>query len=200
MAEFNRTREALRASMTAWAVAEVRQNQARVTVVPDSSVLAMHLERVDPEWSLSWGCDSIEPPVIRARLSIAGATREGIATGHTLEDARLRALADAARFFGVVTVGEAQWVEYDPEDGANTTDLSSEVEQHPIAPSTLPAENVRDPQLEKARRHIEDLVDQLKAAGKSGEATRILLRGYGETLEESRQIYKELQHILKGQG
>ncbi|SMB88786.1 single-stranded DNA-binding protein [Deinococcus hopiensis] len=201
MADLDRAREALRASLTAWAVAEVRAGQARVTLVPAPDALALHLERVDAGWALSWACDSVTPPVVRARLTVCGVTREGLATGHTLNDARLCALADAAHFFGLPLPEEAQWVEYDPEDGANTADLDAETERA-AAPSAqavaLLPEPPRDPQMDKARRHIEDLLEQLKAAGKGGDATRVLLRGYGETVEESRGIYKELQAILKG--
>ncbi|WP_034385879.1 hypothetical protein [Deinococcus sp. YIM 77859] len=201
MADLDRAREALRAAMTAWAVAEVRGDQARVTLVPDSDQLALHLERVDPAWSLTWACESVAPPVVRARLSVLGAVREGLASGHSLQDAKLRALADAAHFFGVALPTEAQWVEYDPEEGPNTADLVAEAESAaaPAArPAARPPEPPRDPQMEKARRHIEDLMDQIRAAGKGGEAARVIMNGYGETLEESRAIYKELQAILRG--
>ncbi|GAA5513776.1 hypothetical protein Dcar01_02521 [Deinococcus carri] len=200
MADLDRVREALRASLTAWAVAEVRGDQARVTLVPDPDQLALHLERVDPAWSLSWACESMTPPVVRAHLSVEGAGREGLSSGHTLQDAKLRALADAARFFGVPTP-EAQWVEYDPDEGPNTADLDAEAEGA-AAPAPRPAAHLpeppRDPQMEKARRHIEDLMDQIRAAGKGKEAAHLMMRGYGETLEESRAIYKELQAILRG--
>ncbi|MEW6420824.1 MAG: single-stranded DNA-binding protein [Deinococcota bacterium] len=201
MPDLDRVREALQAAMTAWAAAEVRGDQARVTLSPAPDALAVHLERVDPGWALTWACESVSPPVVRARLSVLGAVREGLASGHTLQDAKLRALADAARFFGVALPTEAQWVEYDPEEGPNTADLVAEAESAAppvVHPALRRAEPPRDPQMEKARRHIEDLLEQLKAAGKGGEATRVLLRGYGETLEESRAIYKELQAILKG--
>lgn len=187
--------------MTAWAVAEVRGEQARVTLAPEPDKLALHLERVDPAWRLGWTCPSVTPPVVGVRLEVCGAVREGLSGGHTLQDAKLRALADAARLFGVPLPPEGQWVEYDPEDGPNTADLAAEAEgaAAPAArPAPLPPEPPRDPQMDKARRHIEDLVEQLRAAGKSGDATRVLLRGYGETVEESRAIYKELQAILKG--
>lgn len=201
MADLDRVREALRASLSAWAVAEVRGDQARVTLSPSPDALAQQLGGVDPAWSLGWSCDHVAPPVVRARLSVLGMTREGLAAGPTLQDAKLRALADAVRFFGVALPTEAQWVEYDPEEGANTSDLDAETEAaaspaRRAAP--LPPEPPRDPQMDKARRHIEDLLEQLKAAGKSGEATRVLLRGYGESVEESRAIYKELQAILRG--
>lgn len=199
MPDPNRAREALRAAFTAWAVAEVRGDQARVTLAPDPDALALHLDSVDAGWSLGWACQSVTPPVVRARLTLDGVVREGLSGGHTLQDAKLLALADAARYFGVPTQGEPQWVEYDPDDGPNTGDLDAEMEggAAPRPPAALPPELPRDPQMDKARRHIEELLEQLKAAGKGGAATRVLLRGYGETVEESRAIYKELQAILK---
>ena len=197
MADLDRVREALRASMTAWATLEVRGDQARVTPAPDPDTLALHLERLDPQWGLIWACDSVQPPVVRARLTLLGTVREGLATAHTLQDAKLAALADAARTYGVSPAGEPTWVEYDPDDGANTSDLEADAPV-PAAARPLPPEPPRDPQMDKARRHIEDLLEQLKGAGRGGEAARILMRGYGETVEESRAIYKELQAILKG--
>ena len=199
MSDPDRIREALRASMTAWASVEVRGDQARVLPAPDLDTLGELLERLDPGWSLGWACDGVQPFVVRARLSVLGASREGLASAPTLPDAKLAALAEAARAFGVAPSGEGQWVEYDPEEGANTADLESDAESQPARPApALPPEPPRDPQLEKARRHIEDLLEQLRAAGKGGAAARVLMRGYGETLEDSRAIYKELQAILKG--
>jgi hypothetical protein len=203
MADLDRVREALRASMTAWATLEVRGDQARVIPSPDLDSLVAHLEQADPGWSVGWSCDATSPYVVHVRLDAGGVSRGGLGSGPTLHDARLAALADAARLYGVGTGGEGHWVEYDPEDGPNTADLDADLGEDGGAapaprPAALPPEPPRDPQMDKARRHIEDLIDQLKAAGKSGEATRVLLRGYGETLEESRAIYKELQAILRG--
>lgn len=198
MPEFDRVREALRASMSAWATLEVRGDQARVIPVPDPDQLALHLETADPQWGLTWACDSVQPPVVRARLTLLGVTREGLSGGHTLGDAKWAALADAARTFGVAPAGEIPWVEYDAEDGPNTSDLD-EVTPLPTAPSAaaLPPEPPRDPQMEKARDHINDLLDQLRALGRGKEVARFVLRGYGETVEESRAIYKEIQAVLK---
>lgn len=198
MADLDRVREALRASMTAWATLEVRGDQARVNPAPDLDLLATHLERVDPNWGIQWACDSVQPFVVRARLTVAGTSREGMASAPTLNDAKLAALAEVARVYGVAPAGEGTWVEYDHEEGPNTADLDAEAEPAPPPLAKLPPEPPRDPQMEKARRHIEDLLEQLKAAGKGGDAARILMRGYGETLDESRAIYKELQAILKG--
>lgn len=202
MADLDRVREALRASMTAWAILEIRGDQARVTPAPDLDALALHLEQTDPSWSLTWRCDGVSPFVVRARLSVAGASREGLASAPDLSGAKLAALTEAARLYGVAG-GEGHWVEYDPEDGPNTAELDlggGEAAPAPVAgPPALPPQLPLDPQMEKAREHIEDLIEQLKAAGKSKAATRVLMRGYGETLEESRSIYKELAGILKGQ-
>ena len=52
--------------------------------------------------------------------------------------------------------------------------------------------------MDKARRHIDDLMEQIRAAGKGREVAHLTLRGYGESVEESRAIYKELQAILRG--
>ncbi|MFB9993395.1 single-stranded DNA-binding protein [Deinococcus oregonensis] len=201
MADLDRVREALRASMTAWATLEVRGDQARVTPAPDPDSLAALLDRVDPNWGIGWGCDSMTPPVVRARLTVLGVQREGLAQAHSLADAKLAALADAGRLFGVGSSSEGQWVDYDAEDGANTSDLDVDADSEAVTMAgavPLPPEPPRDPQMEKARRHIEDLMEQLKAAGKGGAAARVVLRGYGETVDESRAIYKELQGILKG--
>ena len=134
MAEPHRVRDALRASMTAWATLTVRDDQARVTLAPDLDVLAPQLDAIDPGWSLTWACDHPAPPIVRARLSVLGAAREGLATGHTLQDAKLAALADLARSYGVTPTSDPVWVEYDPEDGANTSELETDT------PTPRPAE------------------------------------------------------------
>lgn len=196
MPDLDRVREALQSSMTTWATVEVRGDQARVVPAPELEPLIAGLDRLAPQWSLHWACDAASPYVVRARLEVAGVSREGLAQAPTLPDAKLAALAELARLFGI-SGGEGQWVDYDPEDGANVADLDAEREL-PATPRTaaLPPEPPRDPQMEKARRHIDDLLEQLKAAGKSGEAARILMRGYGETVDESRALYKQLKAIL----
>lgn len=197
MADLDRVREALSASLTAWATLEVCGDQARVSPAPEPERLAGQLESIDPAWSLTWGCDGLTPPVVRARLSLLGRVREGLATAHTLHDAKLAALADAARLYGVAA-GESRWVDYDAEEGANTTDLEPAMLGRGAPDhAALPPEPPRDPQMEKARRHIDELMEQLRGAGHGAEAARVAMRGYGETLEESRAIYKELQALLK---
>ncbi|MCY1703140.1 MULTISPECIES: single-stranded DNA-binding protein [Deinococcus] len=198
-------REALRVSMTDWATLEVRGDQARVVPAPQLTLLVGHLDQADPDWSLHWACDGMQPPVVRARLCAAGLEREGLATGYTLEDAKLAALADAARLYGVAVLGGgdggSHWVDYDPDEGADTTLLEAEAETEGgvalASRPSLPPEPPRDPQMEKARGHIDDLITQIRAAGRGKEIAPILMRGYGNTLEESRQIYKELQAVLR---
>lgn len=193
--------EALRATLNTWAVSEVRGNQARVLPAPDFDALASHLNSVHPTWSLTWACDSVSPPIVRARLSFDGAVREGLSSGHTLEDAKKLALADAFRFFGVSSSLEAPWVEYDLEDGANTSELSTLITQSLPAQSATPLPDLpKDPQMELARAHIDTLMEQLREQGKGGEALKLLMRGYGETLAESRAIYKELQALQRRSG
>ncbi|GAA4006315.1 hypothetical protein GCM10022631_17130 [Deinococcus rubellus] len=195
-------REALRAALSAWAVAEVRGDQARVLPVPDLDTLAEHLSAADAAWGLTWACDAAAPPLVRARLSLGGAVREGLSGGHSLEDAKKLALADAFRYFGVSSTLEAPWVEYDPDDGPNVSELGG-LNELPTSqprrdsPRPLPPQVPLDPQLSRARAHIDTLMEQLREAGKGGEATRLLLRGYGETVDESRAIYKELQALQR---
>ena len=197
-------REALRALLNAWAVTEVRGDQARVLPVPDLDALDARLSAADPTWSLSWAVESLNPPLIRARLSLGGAVREGLSGGHTFDDARKLALADAFRFYGVASTGEAPWVEYDPDDGPNVSELMAELsagqpggasQPGPVRP--LPPQVPLDPQLSKARAHIDTLMEQLRSSGKGKEAMKLLLRGYGETVDESRAIYKELQALQR---
>lgn len=197
MPDLDPVREALRASMTAWATLEVRGDQARVMPAPDPDQLTEHLDRLALDWSLGWACDYADPYVVRARLSAGGVSREGLSTGPTLRDAKLAALAEAARFYGVGSSGEGHWVEYDPEEGANTADLEPELDLPSPARAALPPEPPRDPQMEKAQQHIQELMDQLRAAGKGREALQVVGLGYGKTLEERRAIYKELQAILR---
>lgn len=202
MSDSSAVRQALQAALSAWAVAEVRGDQARVLPVPDLDTLDAHLSAADSAWGLTWACDSASPPLVRARLSLGGVVREGLSGGHTLEDAKKLALADAFRYFGVSSTLEAPWVEYDPDDGPNVSELG-DLNGPPVAqlrdgsPRPLPPQVPLDPQLSKARAHIDTLMEQLREAGKGAEATRLLLRGYGETVDESRAIYKELQALQR---
>ncbi|WP_293912749.1 single-stranded DNA-binding protein [Deinococcus sp.] len=200
-------REALRAALSAWAVAEVRGDQARVLPVPDLDTLDAHLSAADPTWSLSWKIESVSPPMVRAALGLGGAVREGLSGGHSFDDARKLALADAFRFYGVASAIEAPWVEYDPDDGPNVSELIGEssagTTEHAPRPGParpLPPQVPLDPQLSKARAHIDTLVEQLRDGGRGKEAMKIVLRGYGETVDESRAIYKELQALQRHGG
>lgn len=193
---------AMRASLTDWATVQVQGERALVLPAPDLDALYAGLEQATGgDWAVGYAADSVTPPVVRARLHLGERAREGLGQGHTLQDARLLALADALRTFGVTPASsEGQWVEYDPEEGANTHEL--EPQPTPLAggsrPASLPAAPARDPQLERARKHIDELLETLRDAGLGAQVARVLSRrGYGNTLEESREVYKELK-ALKG--
>ena len=193
--------EVMRASLTGWATVQVQGERAQVFPAPELGALYAGLDRaLGGDWSVSYAVDHMGPPVVRAALNLGTASREGLAQGHTLHDARLLALADALRAYGVALAdSEGHWVEYDPEEGANIHELEPQAPAPGRAASApLPPEPPRDPQLDRARKHIDELVEELKASGQGKEAARVLIqRGYGNTLEESREVYKVLK-ALKG--
>lgn len=186
-----------------WAALEVRGDRARVTPVLPPAVLYHHLnELIGENWDLDWDAQHTTPPIVRCRLTIQSRHRDGLGTAHDLDAARAVALTDAARAWGVLPVhidGETTWVEYDPDEGPNTAELNTDLPPTEVhATTTLPPEPPRDPQLEKARRHIDELVDRLREEGLGKEAGRILLKqGYGNTIDESRRVYAELKTLLK---
>ena len=210
---WSQAQEAMRASLTGWATVQVQGERALVLPAPDLDALYAGLERaLEGHWTIRYAVDHIQPPVVRASLhlghseadspvpgsSVPGRVREGLGQGHTLQDSRLLAVADALRACGVAPASsEGQWVEYDPEEGANTHELEPE-QATPIAgaPTPLPSAPPRDPQLERARKHIDDLLEGLREAGLGAQVARVLARrGYGNTLEESREVYKELKAL-----
>ena len=218
----------MRASLTGWATVQVQGERALVLPAPDLDALYAGLEwALEGHWAIRYAVDHIQPPVVRASLSLgrsgadetgpgetgsgetgSGETvpgvpgsvrvREGLGQGHTLQDSRLLALADALRAFGVAPASsEGQWVEYDPEEGANTHELEPE-QPAPIpgVPAPLSSAPSPDPQLERARKHIDDLLEGLREEGLGARAARVLSsRGYGNTVEESREVYKDLKAL-----
>ena len=198
----------MRASLTGWATVQVQGERALVLPAPDLDALYAGLERaLEGHWAIRYAVDHLQPPVVRASLhlgqsgegsAVPGRVREGLGQGHTLQDSRLLAVADALRAYGVAPASsEGQWVEYDPEEGANTHELEPE-QPAPIsgAPAPLPSAPPRDPQLERARKHIDDLLEGLREEGLGAQAARVLSsRGYGNTVEESREVYKELKAL-----
>ncbi|MFC4453412.1 single-stranded DNA-binding protein [Deinococcus sonorensis] len=198
MSELDRAREALRQALHSWAVLTVRGDRAQVMPAPDLDLLYAGLDRtLGNEWAVHYRAEHVAPPVVVARLTLSGMEREGLAQGHSLDDARRLALADALRAFGVTpAASEAQWVEYDEEEGANVHELDQEAPATAAPATTLPPAPPRDPQLERARQHIDDLLEQLREAGLGAQAARVLARrGYGNTLDESREVYKELKGL-----
>ena len=192
-------RTALAGEAPLFTILEVRGDQARVApaLAPDG-LYAQLGERLGEAWSLTWHLEHSEPPVVRCRLELLGAAREGLSRGGDLESARLLALTEAARAWGLLSgryAVPASWVEYDPEEGPNTAELDG---SEP-APEVLPAPPARDPQLERARQHIDDLMDQLRERELGKQASLVLVKhgGYGETVEDSRRVYAELKALLR---
>lgn len=230
------------ASMTAWEVLEVRDDQARVRSAPDVVLLSQYLSQFDPKWEIMWFLEAHQPFVVRVRLCILTVERGGLGTGRTLDEAKTAALADVLRSYGVGTHHEGHWVHYDPMDGPDVGELEAtrELVSVPVLQSDLiqdiqnilaltsttsispvePTEStfsplsklsksntnsvfptneadIKDIKMQKARQHIDDLVEKLKTTGKGKEAARILLSGYGETVEECRERYRSLQILFK---
>ncbi|WP_424950596.1 single-stranded DNA-binding protein [Deinococcus sp.] len=198
-------REALRASLRDWATVQVQADRALVQPAPDLDALYAGLEQAlesggqPADWAVRYAVDSVSPWVVRATLHLGPQEREGLGQGHTLHDARLLALADAMRAYGAIPASsEGQWVEYDADDGANIHDLEPHVAPGGEAPTPSLPPAPSDPQLERARTHIDDLLEELRGTGQGKAAALVLARrGYGNTLEESRAVYKELK-ALKG--
>lgn len=53
---------------------------------------------------------------------------------------------------------------------------------------------------EAARLHISEAVDRINALGLGAQAAPILMRGYGKSIEESREIYNALRKVLQENG
>ena len=197
-------REALEGDRPRFATLQVRGDTAQVAPSVDPDRLFVHLsQRFGTAWNLAWAVESASPPIVRCRLELLEATREGVATAHDFASARDLALTDAARAWQILPdawLAEPVWVDYDPEEGANTAELHDETERPEPARPGLPPEPPRDPQMEKARAHIDTLMDQLRERGLGKQASLVLVKygGYGETLDASRKIYAELKALLKG--
>lgn len=198
MPDFASVRDGMRQALSGWAVVRVEDGRAFVLPAPDLEVLYAALDRATGgEWSLTLAVQPGSPLTVQAGLGLHGVTRQGLASGHSLHDARLLAIADALQAYGVALAGEdGHWVEYDEEEGANVHEL--DVSPAPQPSSPLPPPTPRDPALEKARDHIDGLVEGLSAAGLGKEAAKVLARrGYGNTLDESREVYRELNSLKR---
>jgi len=202
-ADLTALRDALTREEVQYAVLEVRGDRARVTPVVSPGALFLHLTaRFAEAWSLAWSVENATPSAVRCRLELLGSAREGLGIAGDLEQARALALTEAARAWTVLPAaydaGDA-WVEYDPDEGPNTSELLHDSDSGERPAANLPPEPPRDPQMEKARKHIDELLDQLRERNLGKQASLVLVRhhGYGETLEESRRVYAELKALMK---
>lgn len=199
--DFIAVQGALAGEEVSYATLEVRGERARVTpAVPPSPLFAALNDRFHEAWGLEWRVESVSPPVVRCRMEFLGHAREGLGSASEVAEARRVALTEAARAWGLLPApyhADAEWVEYDPEDGPNTSELGG-AELSP-APAGAPEAPPADPQMVRARQHIDDLMDQLREQALGAQANRVLMKhkGYGETLEDSRRLYAELKALLK---
>ena len=194
-------RDALSRAEVHYATVEVRGDRARVLPVLGAPTLYAALSaRFDEAWNLHWSVESASPVVVRCRLEFLGHAREGLGGALDLDSARSLALTQAAQAWEVVPPdfpSESVWVEYDPEEGPNLDGLG---EDELGAPDQGAQESPPDPQMEKAKRHIDELMDQLRERGLGKQAVLVLTRhggGYGADLEESRRVYAELKALTR---
>lgn len=200
--DFSDVRGALATEEVRFATLEVRGERARVLPVLDADALYAQLNaRFGEAWNLAWHLESGAPAVVRCRLEFLGHAREGLGVAVEVEHARRVALTDAARAWGLLPPhyeGEDTWVEYDPDEGPNTSELLAQGAA-PARSMGVPPEPPRDPQLERAKKHIDDLMDQLRESGLGKQASLVLVKhgGYGQSVEESRRVYAELKALQK---
>lgn len=154
------------------------------------------IERLEQHFGpYSWQ-DSYElllhsPITVKARLSLQVdglglVSREDIGTGPNFPEAMAHAFQRAALKFGLGRELQADARAVEPEDQPAPGDTS-------VSPP--PQEEVKP----EAHKHIDALMEQLKAQGMGKEAAKAVMKygGYGKTVDESRQLFVELRNMLK---
>ena len=127
------------------------------------------------DWSLELDVFDVEHPTVRARIRINHITRDGLGQAETLKEAEKRAILNAAKVLGM---------------GAG----------EPAAQTSAEPSGPAEPAKPKAHQHIDELVERCREAGLSREALQLIKNGYGNSVEESRQIYVGLRELLKKNG
>lgn len=196
---------ALAAAQPHWVTLEVQGERARVAPALSPAQTYARLDEAFGEtWGLAWHLESAAPTTVRCTLTLLGTARDGLGQALSLEGAQAAALSDAARAWGLLPAQlrtPDTWVDYDPEEGPNTDELSPEPgEDAPPPASRAPEPPPENPQMVKARRHLDDLMDQLREAGLGAQAARVIAKhggGYGKDVDESRRIYSELKALQK---
>ncbi|MFN8510335.1 MAG: hypothetical protein U0Z75_07220 [Deinococcaceae bacterium] len=144
------------------------------------------------EWHLKLEVISPLPAVVIAHLTLHSTVRSGIGEGSNLQEAEVAALSQAALAFGMAHEELTVPSEWHPLDWKPETPLTDP------APTTEMDLQPQDEKL-KAHQHIDELIDQLRELGLGLESAKIMknFKGYGETLEESRQLYRALKELKR---
>jgi hypothetical protein len=153
------------------------------------------IERIEQHFGpYSWQ-DSYEllmqtPITVKARLSLhidglGMVSREDVGTGESFPEALAHAFQRAALKFGL-----GRELQEGAQEGVEASEPPSTTFQAPQE-----AEEVKP----DAHKHIDALMEQLKAQGMGKEAAKAVMRygGYGKNLDESRQLFVELRNLLK---
>jgi len=187
---------------------------------------------LETDWNLVLEVVSPMPAVVVATLSLSGVKRSGIGEGLNLRDAEILALSSAALTYGIafddLSVG-SRWERTDwqpsalshsprataqpvPQNGVNEALDSSYSEyelEDPVPPevqtevqATVQDLPPLDPERGKAQKHIDDMLEKLKASDGNlhVQGLQIMMKkykGYGSSLDESRALYLELKDLLK---
>lgn len=141
-------------------------------------------------WQDSYELLLSNPITVKARLSLhidglGLVSREDVGTGPSFPEALAHAFQRVALKFGLgrELQADARWSE---EPAGPPT----------VVTSTQPTEEEVKPE---AHKHIDSLMEQLKAQGMGKEAAKAVMKygGYGRNLDESRQLFVELRNMLK---
>ena len=154
------------------------------------------IERLEQHFGpYSWQ-DSYElllqnPITVKARLSLhidglGLVSREDVGTGPNFPQALAHAFQRAALKFGLGRELQADAREVLAQD-------------QPTPGDTPPGQPPQDEAKPDAHKHIDGLLEQLKAQGMGKEAAKTVMKygGYGRNLDESRQLFVELRNLLK---
>ena len=141
----------------------------------DSAEVLERLNRLfQNDWSLELDVFHVEHPTIRARIRIQHINRDGLGQAESLKDAEKQAILNAAKMLGMGT-GE-------------------------VSLAAAPPQESREPEKPKHHQHIDDMMEKCREVGLGREAIKLVSKGYGANLEESRQIYIALRDLLKKHG
>lgn len=205
-------------SARAWVLLELSADRLSARVAPRLAAEAIRA-RLDEVVSPGGWSSQVHPLGVRAavcNLTVDGVGRSGayevpvtavpgspLATAGAIVDA---AFAAAAAQFGMVSGGEAVWVDHDPETGevlVEAADPTLDEEEAPVLDARPLVEQRQEAGVdERPEAHvvIDRLVERLKAEGLGADAAKLVVRygGYGRTAEESRELYGRLRSLLMG--